>query len=82
MIHIDNKYLIKWLSLIIFRRSPENIKSLFRLREKTTKKSTKSIAHRIYNETCIVIIRYPKYSYIYIYIYTHTHKRVSNFFSA
>ena len=50
--NLDNKYFIKWVSLIIFRHSHGNIETLFRSMEKATMKLNKSIAHIIFNETC------------------------------
>ena len=47
-----------WLSLIILKTLPTEIKQLYRKYEKNKLKLTTLIAHRLFNETCI--------NYIYI----------------
>ena len=58
---MDPRHVISfWLSLIILKTLPTEIKQLYRKYEKNKLKLTTLIAHRLFNETCINI-------YIYIY---------------
>ena len=50
-----------WLSLIILKTLPTEIKQFKKNMKKNKLKLTTLIAHRLFNETCIL--------YIYIYIY-------------
>ena len=57
---MDPRHVISfWLSLIILKTLPTEIKQLYRKYEKNKLKLTTLIAHRLFNETCI---------YIYIHI--------------
>jgi len=51
----------KWLSLIVFKKSSENIKNLYRKIERTRIKLIKIKCHLSFNETCIINKLLPTY---------------------
>ena len=54
---MDPRHVISfWLSLIILKTLPTEIKQLYRKYEKNKLKLTTLIAHRLFNETCNIYI--------------------------
>ena len=68
-----------WLSLIILKTLPTEIKQLYRKYEKNKLKLTILIAHRLFNETCINNNLLPIYTNIYIAIYIKKNRTPSVF---
>ena len=68
--NMDPRHVISfWLSLIILKTLPTEIKQLYRKYEKNKLKLTTLIAHRLFNETCINNNLLPIYTnIIYVYI--------------
>jgi len=55
-------YATKWLSTIILRKSPLNVKNSFRNLEKLKLKIVKLECHRSFNETCVINELLPTYT--------------------
>ena len=61
--------IVHWLSKVILKIIPPEIKSLYRNVEKTNIKLCNLKSHQIFNITCLNNNLLPNYTDIYIYIY-------------
>ena len=62
-------YIVKWLSLIILKKSTAEVKCAYRKLEKIRLKMVKLQSHLSFNETCIINNLLPTYTNIYILVF-------------
>ena len=63
-------FIVIWMSKVILKILPADIKSLFRLIEKNAIKLCTLKSHQAFNSTCLNNNLLPNYTNIYIYIFS------------